>query len=551
MIPANPPAGTRGADRLVQSLQRAGVRCLFTLSGNHIMPVFDALIGSGIRLIHTRHEAATVHMADAWSRLTGEVGVALVTGGPGHANAVSALYTAQMAEAPVVLLSGHAPNSQLGMGAFQEMRQADLAAPVCKASWTCAGPDAVAPDLARAMQIARSGRPGPVHLSLPSDALEGRADAATVPALEAFATHHQSLGFAQAQKLMAWLQRAQRPLILAGPSACTRSGRTRTAALQAACGVPVIGMESPRGVADPALGALAEMLVQADAVLLLGKRLDFTLKFGQAPTFAADARWAQVDADEPEIERSRRALGPRLEITEQADLPSALMALQHAASTPVADSGWLSAVRSAVDWRPPQWSTASSTQPARLHPVQALKPLQALLDSHPDAVFVSDGGEIGQWAQACLRAPQRVLNGVAGSIGSALPFALAARCALPPEVPVVAVSGDGSIGFHLSEFDTAVRYRLPVVVLVGNDARWNAEHQIQLKDYGPERLIGCELEPTRYDLATAALGGHGEWVVDAQALPAALQRAQASGLPACVNVMIEGLPAPLLRRPAP
>ena len=310
-------------------------------------------------------------------------------------------------------------------------------------------------------------------------------------------------------------------------------------------------MESPRGVADPALGALAEMLVQADAVLLLGKRLDFTLKFGQAPTFAADARWAQVDADEPEIERSRRALGPRLEITEQADLPSALMALQHAASTPVADSGWLSAVRSAVDWRPPQWSTASSTQPARLHPVQALKPLQALLDSHPDAVFVSDGGEIGQWAQACLRAPQRVLNGVAGSIGSALPFALAARCALPPEVPVVAVSGDGSIGFHLSEFDTAVRYRLPVVVLVGNDARWNAEHQIQLKDYGPERLIGCELEPTRYDLATAALGGHGEWVVDAQALPAALQRAQASGLPACVNVMIEGLPAPLLRRPAP
>ncbi|HNY48458.1 MAG TPA: thiamine pyrophosphate-binding protein, partial [Casimicrobium sp.] len=119
----------RGADALIHSLKQSGVKRIFTLSGNHIMPVFDAAFASGIELIHTRHEAAAVHMADAYARITGEPGVALVTGGPGHANAVSALYTAQMAESPVVLLSGHAPNNQLGMGAFQEMRQADLAAP--------------------------------------------------------------------------------------------------------------------------------------------------------------------------------------------------------------------------------------------------------------------------------------------------------------------------------------------------------------------------------------------------------------------------------------
>ena len=549
---ASAPSKTRGADHLVRALQQAGVRCLFTLSGNHIMPVYDALIGSGIRLVHTRHEAAAVHMADAWARLTGEVGVALVTGGPGHANAVSALYTAQMAESPVLLLSGHAPIAQLGMGAFQEMQQADMAAPVCKASWTCQAADAVASDLARAVATALGGRPGPVHVSLPSDALEGAVQAA-LPALAAYAPAPQALAEDTAQALLAWLQAAERPLILAGPGALTRAGRAQAAALQAACGVPVIGMESPRGVADPSLGALAQALATADAVLLLGKRLDFTLKFGQAPAFAAQARWAQVDAEAEEVKRSRRALGDRLQATALADLPGALAALTRAAgAAPLSarHGAWLADVCSAIAWRPPAWDQAVSAQADRLHPVQMLRPLQALLDSHPDAVFISDGGEIGQWAQACLHAPQRLVNGVAGSIGSGLPFALAARCALPPEVPVVAVMGDGTYGFHLAEIDTAVRCGLPLVVVVGNDACWNAEYQIQLKDYGPGRLIGCELAPTRYDLATAGLGGHGEWVQRAGDMPAALQRAQASGLPACLNVMIEGLPAPQLRRPA-
>src|SRR3954463_16512877 len=126
----------RGADALAAALRQAGGERIFTLSGNHIMPVFDAALDAGIELVHVRHEGAAVHMADAWARLTGEVGVAMVTGGPGHANAVGALYTAAMAESPVLLLSGHAPLSQLGRGAFQEMRQAEVAIPLTKASWT-------------------------------------------------------------------------------------------------------------------------------------------------------------------------------------------------------------------------------------------------------------------------------------------------------------------------------------------------------------------------------------------------------------------------------
>src|SRR4051812_25151146 len=163
----------RGADVLVQTLRQAGTRYVFTLSGNHVMPVFDAALDSGIELLHVRHEAAAVHMADAWARMTGAVGIALVTGGPGHANALSALYTARESQSPVLLISGHAPRNELGRGAFQEMAQATMAEPVVKWSRTADDPESLHDLLVNALRVARAGWPGPVHLSVPVDVLEG------------------------------------------------------------------------------------------------------------------------------------------------------------------------------------------------------------------------------------------------------------------------------------------------------------------------------------------------------------------------------------------
>jgi acetolactate synthase-1/2/3 large subunit len=141
-----------------------------------------------------------------------------------------------------------------------------------------------------------------------------------------------------------------------------------------------------------------------------------------------------------------------------------------------------------------------------------------------------------------------VMNSIAGSIGAAIPFAIGARAARPAG-RILAVMGDGTFGFHMAEFDTAVRHDLPFVLVVGNDAKWNAEYQIQKRDYGANRTHGCGLLPgTRYDQVVQALGGHGEFVERAEDLPAALERAFASGKPACVNVIIEGKPAPNLRR---
>ncbi|HEY4922071.1 MAG TPA: thiamine pyrophosphate-binding protein [Xanthobacteraceae bacterium] len=535
---------TRGADALVRAMQTAGVRRLFTLSGNHIMSVFDAALDAGITLVHTRHEAAAVFMADAWGRLTGEPGVALVTGGPGHANAVGALYTAAMSESPVVLLSGHAPASQLGTGAFQEMRQADIAAPLTKLAMTSARADDIARDFATAMRTARSGRRGPVHLSLPSDCLDGDADMAQVPGADAFAADAMALDDSTADAMLARLAATKRPLIVAGPMLMTRAGRVAATRLQDATGIAVVGMESPRGLADASLGGFAQMLAQADGVLLLAKRLDYTLKFGKPPAFAATCEVLQIDADDEQLARSRRALGTRLAASAKAE-PFAAIAtlLRRAQAKRPQRSGWFDEVSAALAARPAGWDGARSGQPGRLHPLEALRPLQAIIDRHPDAVLVMDGGEFSQWAQALLNAPNRVTNGVAGAIGAGLPFGVAARLA-QPDAPVIVTMGDGTFGFHPAEIDTAVRARAPFVAIVGNDARWNAEYQIQLRDYGANRVGGCELLPTRYDNVAIAFGGHGEYVTRPDEIAPAVERAIASGLPAVVNVALEGQPAP-------
>ncbi|HSF21979.1 MAG TPA: thiamine pyrophosphate-binding protein [Burkholderiales bacterium] len=543
-------ATLRGADIVARALAAAGVRHLFSLSGNQIMPVYDAALEARLAIVHVRHEGAAVHMADAWGRLTGEPGVALLTGGPGHANGVGALYTALAAESPMVLLSGHAPLAELGRGAFQEMRQSDLAAPVTKDSWTVGSAATLGEDIRRALNIARSGRPGPVHVSLPFDVLEARVAADAIASSSPAAPPVQRLGASAAEAVRAELARAQRPLVLAGPAMANGAGRAACERLAEATGAPVVCMESPRGVNDPALGAFADVLREADLVVLLGKQPDFTLRFGAAPALAADCRFIVIDPEPAALQRALKTLAPASRVRLHAVADSFAAAEDLAArGRGGASRQWAQDVEAAIRFRPAEWRTLASRPEGPLHPVEVGRAVQRILDSARDAVLVADGGEFGQWAQACTSAPARLINGPAGSIGSAIPFALAARLARP-DAAVVALLGDGTFGFHLAEVDTAARARLPFLAVVGNDACWNAEHQIQLKTYGRDRAHGCELLPTRYDQAVMALGGHGEHVTRAADLAPALERALASQRPACVNVMIERAPAPTAARGA-
>lgn len=530
-----------GARRVVDALVAAGVRHLFSLSGNQILSVYDATIGRGLPIVHSRHEAAAVHMADAWGRLTEEPGVALVTAGPGHLNALSALYGALMAESPVVFLSGHAPLAQLGRGAFQEIDQVGTARPVTKAAWLARSADRLDEDIATALDLARSGRPGPVHVSLPGDLLEARVEpAAARPAAARADAPPDDPAIRTALEI---LSAAKRPLIVAGPAMGRAARWASVERLSRATGIAALTMESPRGVNDPWLHMASTRLGEADAVLLLGKRLDYALRFGEPPAFAAGCRFVQIDADPTALAPPDRlavaiAAAPDAVADRMAAAASALTWLQRE---------WSEAIRTARRTEPSGWTAHRASAARPIHPLRVCAALQPLLDG--GATLVCDGGEFGQWVQAGVEAGTRLINGLSGSIGSAIPMACAAALARPDR-PVIAVVGDGTFGFHALELDTAVRHGLPIVVVVGNDARWNAEHQLQIQHYGRERTVACELAPSRYDELARSLGAHGELVDDPAALEPALARAVAAGRPACLNVLIDGLPAPTYRAPA-
>ncbi|MFL4981124.1 MAG: thiamine pyrophosphate-binding protein [Xanthobacteraceae bacterium] len=541
----------RGADIVARSLERLGCRHVFTLSGNHIMSLFDAALETKLDLVHVRHEAAAVHMADAWGRLTGEAGIAMVTGGPGHANAVGALFTALGAESPMVLLSGHAATWELGRGGFQEMRQADMAAPVAKASWTATSAATLGRDIGEAVRIATSGRPGPVHVSLPSDLLDERVEPNAIvwPNGQNGRAAGPALAPPAVDAVLAAITDAARPMIIAGPHLSSREGRALLARLEAATNTPCVIVEIARGMADATLGAFADLVRRADLIVLIGKTLDFTLQWAAEPAFDPAVRLIAIDPDPAMLERAAKEKGERLAFGCIADVTQAAeMLIACAGEIKMRNGSWHREARAALDQRPGAWATIKSQTAGRLHPAEVFRALRPFVERDPDTVLICDGGEFAQWGQGMLPVQRRLVNGVAGAIGASLPFALCARL-IERKAPVFAVLGDGTIGFHLAEFETAVRRRLPFVCIVGNDARWNAESEIQRREYGENRMHGCELLPARYDEVVAALGGHGERVERAADLPGAIARALASGKPACINVMIESIAAPVIHRP--
>ncbi len=517
---------TRGADVVMQTLAAHGVKDIFALSGNQIMPLFDASLDAGIRLYHTRHEAAAVYMAEGYAQLSRGLGVALVTAGAGLGNALGPLLTARASDTPVLLLSGDSPVGKDGQGAFQEMDQVALTQSLTKWSVRVTRAADLAEVIDKAVRLAMQGRPGPVHVSLPADVVLAVTEARAVTPKEPVVPTNTAA-------LRDWLDGAQRPMVVLGPSLNGTRQPGLAARLEQATGAPVVVMESPRGLNDPSLGAVAQVFADADRVLLLGKPLDFTLQFGGA---VPKAGWAVVHADPEELSRARRNCVERLTRSVEADPVDVARGLAFG-SAPKRDNSWLERVRTACLRR------SDAVAGDALNSNTLCTAVHATLQDSTNAVLVCDGGEFGQWAQANVAAPRRIINGVSGAIGGGLCYAMAARAA-DPNATVVALMGDGTVGFHLAEFETAVREDLPFVAVIGNDLRWNAEHQIQMREFGSDRLHGCDLSGARYDEMVTALGGFGAHVTELADLPDALHRAIASGKPACVNVMIDGLPAP-------
>jgi thiamine pyrophosphate-dependent acetolactate synthase large subunit-like protein len=447
----------------------------------------------------------------------------------------------------MVLLSGHAATWELGRGGFQELDQTATAAPVTKASWTVTSTVSLAEDIDRAISIARSARPGPVHLSLPSDLLDATVGASLISWPKPRQLPGVELHEGVADAILSAMQAATKPVILAGPHLSNRQGRSLLAELEQTTGVPTVVLESPRGVADATIGAFTDILRQANLMVLLGKALDFTLRWAEPPTASTVLRIISIDPDGRLVARAAREKGERLLTGVVADtIPAARMLIARARRREARPTTWLVEARAAIDERPGSWKHLASTAPGKLHPAEVFNALQPVVSRDPQTILICDGGEFAQWGQSLLKAPRRLINSVTGAIGAGLPFALAARF-LDSQAPIFAIMGDGTFGFHMAEIETAVRCQLPLVVMIGNDARWNAESELQRRYYGENRMHSCDLLPARYDLLASALGGHGEFVDAIDQLPGAIARAMDGGKPAVINVMTQSIPSPALR----
>jgi len=523
---------------LVKTLAAAGVRQIFSLSGNQIMPIYDACLDAKIEIIHTRHEAAAVFMADAYAQLTGGIGVCLVTAAPGASNALGPLFTARKSESPVLFLTGDSARAQDGMGAFQELDQVSMSAPLTKLSFRAKEAKGLGQDMVRAIRTALSGRPGPVHVALPFDVLEADAKGADVP--KAIARETAVLPAGDAGLVAKIIAEAKTPLVLTGPALnATRAGEIHVA-LSRELDAPVVAMESPRGLKDPALGEFARALARADVILCLGKTVNFTLGFGATSVCNRNTKWIVLDAEAVELDRAQLNLRDRLTFAATADPREAATALIEAGTGGTNRAQWRADVAALISAR----NDVPDTHPGeKITPAALCAAVQRQVASASSSVVISDGGEFGQWSQAGTAADYRLINGPSGAIGGAFCYGIAAKLA-KPHATVFALMGDGTAGFHFAEFETAVRNNTPFVVVIGNDECWNAEHLIQLHEYGPDRLIGCKLSSARYDEAAKGFGAHGEYVTQLADLDAALERAVNSGVVACVNVQIEGAPAP-------
>lgn len=528
-----------GGNLVAKMLAAEGVRHIFTLSGLHVAPIYAGCVDEGIEIIDTRHEQAAAHAADAYARLTRGPGVAVVTAGPGVTDAITGVANAYAASVPLLLLGGAAPTFNQSRGALQEMEQVDLFLRITKWSDRVPSPELIPSYMAKAFRMMLSGRPGPVFLELAWDVLSNGAEDPLLP------THYRPLARpapdpAYLDRAAEALEAAQHPAVIAGSSIWWDDAAAALRALAEKAQLPVFLNGAGRGALPPDHPCFfqhsrKDALAEADVVLIVGTPLDFRLGYGEA--FRKDARLIQIDVDPTDIGRNRS-----VEIGIQADARLALEQLTAALKQRDDRGDFLRSLREKEEKKLAKLRTYEADGGKPIHHSRLAKEISDFANADGrDPIFIADGGNYVAMAAKTIQLQRqgRWLDpGPLGCLGVGAPFAIAAKL-LRPEQPIFILQGDGSFGLNGFDFETAVRFSLPMVIVVGNDAAWGQIRLPQTALFGEERSPGTLLAPTRYDRIVEAFGGYGEHVEDPDEIRPALERALASGKVACVNVMLD------------
>lgn len=536
-----------GGRLVARVLKQEGVSHLFTLCGGHIASIYDGCIDEGIRVIDTRHEQAAAHAADAYARLTRGLGVAAVTAGPGVTDAVTAVANAYYASSPLLLLGGAAPLEQQGRGALQEMEQVALLKPITKYSISIHQTDRIPELLTQAIRIALTGRPGPVFVEIPFDILIQFVDEENT----IFPTHYRPTARAygdvqEIERAARLLAEASHPVVLAGTQVYWDDAGDVLREFVEAFNLPVFPNGMGRGTMPmnhPNCLPLARGagLSESDVVLSLGVPMDFRTRYGQ---FGDKTRLIQVDVDAAEIGRNRA-----VEVGIVGNVRAVLEQLTGAAEagssrSNSSRSAWLAQLQGVEEEKRTAQAVWEQSDKLPIHQMRLAHELNKILDE--DTIIVADGGDVVGLAAKVLtitRPGQWMDPGPLGCLGVGLPFALTAQL-LHPDKKVIVLNGDGSFGLNGMEFDTAVRFKLPIVTVIGNDGQWGEIRLPQIALMGDERAIATALAPeTHYEQIAVALGGYGEFVTAPDKIVPALERAfahgQRTGMPSILNVMID------------
>ena len=540
-----------GAQLAAQALIDKGVDYVFTLSGGHITPIYQFLENTSVKLFDTRHEQAAVFMAEAYGRMTRRPGIAMVTAGPGFTNALSGVANASQANSPLVLISGCVGVDCCEKLDLQDMRQAPVIEPMVKKAYVCHTPERIPEFFDLAYRTAISGRPGPVYLEFPVDVLNAICKPDRIKKLDTV-VDSRPVDLAKVEQLVALIGRAQKPIAIAGSGAWYSDGGAELAAFAETTGIPVFTSSLGRGTLSdthpycfesavgtrPGAGLFAQ--TDADLIILLGSRISLFSLFGDI--YDTRVKIVQVDIQPDEIGRNH-----------SIDLPivSDIRELLRQSTRRINDQGmadglkrrfapWIKILRetekSAKNTMAPAWESDD----VPIHPMRLAREIDAFLDRDDDIV-VADGGDTQIWMSMTRTVRQGghyFDSGLYGCLGVGIPYANAAKL-LNPDKRVCLIIGDGSVGFNFMEFETALRKKLPVVVVISNDLGWGMIRHSQQLRLGHAIDEGTLIGEVPYHKMVESLGGLGLFVDKPQDIRPALEKAFASGKTACINVMTD------------
>ncbi len=520
-----------GGELALAALRAYGVTEMFTLSGGHVFPLYDAAHKSGFPIYDVRHEQSAVFAAEAVAKLQRRPGLAVLTAGPGVTNGISGLTSAFFNASPVLVLGGRAPAFRWGSGSLQEIDHVPLVTPVTKHAATVTGTEEIPGAVAKALTAALTAHRGPAFLDLPLEVLFSSEEVAAPGAPEIPVVQPDPDEVTRAATLLAT---ATRPVIIAGSDVWGGDAIAELRAAAEALQIPVFTNGMGRGALPPGhpLGfakARRPALSDADVVAVIGTPLDFRLGFGE---FGAAQVVHIVDAP------SQRATHVETAVSPAGDLRLILSALAGHRGKRADHSEWIDGLRAAEEAGKARDAEAMAAESDPIRPARIYGELRKVLA--PDAVTIGDGGDFVSYAGRYLEPAQPgtwLDPGPYGCLGTGLGYAMGARVTYPDR-QICVLMGDGAAGFSLMDAESLARQGLPVVIVVGNNGIWGLEKHPMQAMYGYD--VAADLQPgLHYDRVVQALGGAGETVEKSADLGPALERAFDAGVPYLVNALTD------------